>query len=264
MTAITGMTLVQFGAIAFGSLLAGLTESLGTPPSFALMGGLVLAGVAALALMPAGRAPDSQHAERGLRAVRSGLSIVRHSPILRPAALLVAANGLLFLGPYMVLCPVVVRDVYAGGRDQLSVLMAALTLGTMAGSGLILWRGRPAHPLLTFRRALLGVASCLVAIAFEPPFPVFVALIFTWGLCHAFFFNTSRTLFQEHAPPDHLSRVVSIHALGAFGMAPLSNLGAGFLGDQIGAAAACAVSGGAMWLLVIAFGGWFRREHEAG
>jgi MFS family permease len=264
MSAITGMTLVQFGAIAGGSMLAGLTEPLGTPPSFALMAALVLAGVVALAPMPTGRAPDPQCSARGLHAVRSGLSVVWHSPILRPAALFVAANGLLFLGPYMVLCPIVVRDVYAGGRDHLSMLMAALTLGTMAGSSLILWRGPPERPLLVFRRALLGVASCLVAIALEPPFPVFVALIFVWGWCHAFFFNTSRTLFQEQAPPDHLSRVVSIHALGAFGMAPLSNLGAGFLGDRLGAAAACAASGAAMWLLVIVFGGWFRCDAEVG
>ena len=223
------------------------------------MAGIVLAGVAALALMPARAPADRVSVEPGLSAIRSGLSVVRRSPILRPASLFVTANGLLFLGPYMVLCPIVVRDVYGGSRDEISLLVAALTLGTMAGSGFILWRGRPLHPLLAFRNALLGVASCLVAIAFEPPFPVFVALIFTWGWCHAFFFNTSRALFQEHAPPDHLSRVVSIHALGAFGMAPLSNLGAGLLGSQIGAATACAVCGAAMWLLVIVAGGWFRR-----
>jgi hypothetical protein len=187
------------------------------------------------------------------RSIRSGLRTVRASPVLLPIALFVATNGLLFLGPYMVLCPLLVRDVYGGSRDELSLVMAALTVGTMAGSGWILWRGGPRHPLHGFRNALIGVSLCLLAIALAPPFPVFVALVLAWGWCHAIFFNTSRTLFQEQAPAAQLSRVLSVHALGSFGMAPLSNLGAGFLGGLLGPPAACAVSGAAM-LVVIAVG----------
>ena len=91
--------------------------------------------------------------------------------------------------------------------------MMVLPLGTIAGSLGVLLRGGVRRKGLVFLIALLGVSGCLLAIAARPPFPALLAAIFGWGIFHSLFFNTSRTLFQEGAPPALRARVLSIHAL---------------------------------------------------
>jgi hypothetical protein len=135
--------------------------------------------------------------------------------------------------------------------------MMVFTVGTMAGSTFVLWRG-VRHRGRAFLVALLAVASVLVALALRPPFGGFLALLFVWGVGHSFFINTSRTLFQETAPQSHRARVLSVHALGLLGMAPLSNLGAGLLAGLVGPLAGCAVAGGTMILLTALAWGFTR------
>jgi hypothetical protein len=166
-------------------------------------------------------------------------------------ALLVAADGLFFMGPFIVLCPLLVRDHYGGALRDLSLVLMTLTLGTIAGSLVLLWRGGVRRKGRAFLLALMGVASCLLGIATGPPFAGFVSLVFAWGVCHAFFFNTSRTLFQQAASPGRRGRVLSVHSLGLLGMAPVSNLLAGLLADAMGPLAVCAVSGIAMLVLPV-------------
>lgn len=95
------------------------------------------------------------------------------------------------------------------------------------------------------------VACSLLGIAAAPPFPAFLVLVFAWGVSHAVFFNTSRTLFQEAASPTRRGRVLSVHSLGLLGMAPVSNLLAGILAGAVGPLASCALAGGAMLALPV-------------
>ena len=251
--AITGMTLVQFSAQAVGSRLAGLGAFFGNAAALLAQSALLLGGLVAVARLPR-IAPHarSQGDSAGLAAIRDGLVSVRRSRELFPVSLLVAGDGLFFMGPFAVLVPLLVRDVYGGGIGDLSWVMMTLPLGTIAGSLAVLLRGGVRRKGLVFLVALLGVSACLVAIAARPPFWGLVAAIFAWGVFHSFFFNTSRTLFQLAAPPALRARVLSVHSLAFFGMAPMSHLGAGLLAGRVGAGAACAVSGAAM----IAATGW--------
>jgi len=260
--AVTGMTLAQFGGQAFGTHLAGIAAWAGTVGTLGVLAAVTLASAVPIAALPAvpakGRARDRPPA---LRQIQEGLREVRRSPVLRPVALLVTADGLFFMGPYLVLCPLLVRDHYHGGVDELSLAMLMLTLGTMAGSVFVLWRGGVRRKGRAFLVALFCIASALIAIALRPPFAGFLALLFAWGVGHSFFLNTSRTLFQEAAPESHRARVLSIHALGLLGMAPLSNFAAGFLAVLVGAAPGCALAGGIM-IVLTALAGTFTRVAE--
>jgi hypothetical protein len=154
------------------------------------------------------------------------------------------------MGPFAVLCPLIIRDVYHGGVNDLSRVMMILPLGTITGSIAVLLRRGIRHKGRVFLIALLGVALCLVALYAEPPLWGFMAIIFAWGVFHSLFFNTSRTMFQEAALTSHRARILSIHALGLLGMAPISNLAAGFLGRLVGPSTACALAGGTMVVIV--------------
>ncbi len=251
--AITMMTVVQFLMAATGARLGGVGSWLGSVPVLALQAGILLTGLVPLARLPRTtphpRAPGDA---RSLASLASALGTVRRSPRLLPVALLVAADGLFYMGPAQVLCPLIVRDVYHGGLSELSSMMMVLPLGTIAGSLWVLWRGGLRRKGRAFLLALLGVAAVLVAFLLRPPFAGFLALIFAWGVCHSVFFNTSRALFQEAAPASHRAQVLAVHSLGLLGMAPLSNLAAGFLAEAVGPVAACALAGAAMLLITTA------------
>jgi hypothetical protein len=250
--AITGVTLVQFLALAIGAQLGGFVGRIGSAATLWLQATILLIGVIAVRRFPRA-APHTRpvHGERTLDALRSGLLEVVRSERLLPIALLVAANGLLFMGPFQVLCPLMVREVYRGGASDLALLWMMLPIGTIAGSlAMLLRRKGVRRKGLAFLVALAGVALCLCAIAGRPPFWGFLALIFVWGVFHAVFFNTSRALFQELASGDHRARILSVNSLGLLGMAPLSNLGAGFLANAIGPGAGCLVAGMAMLAIV--------------
>jgi hypothetical protein len=193
--------------------------------------------------------PRAPEAGRSLASLAAALGTVRRSPRLLPVALLVAADGLFYMGPAQGLCPLIVRDVYQGDLSRLSSMMMVLPLGTIAGSLWVLWRGGLRRKGRAFLLALLGVAAVLVAFLSRPPFAGFIALMFAWGVCHSLFFNTSRALFQEAAPASHRAQVLAVHSLGLLGMAPLSNLAAGFLAEAVGPVTACALAGAAMLLI---------------
>jgi len=249
MRAVTGMTLVQFSAIAIGSRLGGLGAAVGTAALLGLQAAVVLAGVLAVARLPrVAPHPRAGGAPARFSAIREGLLEVRRSQQLFPVALLVAGDGLFFMGPFAVLVPLLLREFYGGGIGLLSSVMMVLPLGTIAGSLAVLLRGGVRRKGLVFLIALFGVSGCLLAIAARPPFPALLAAIFAWGIFHSLFFNTSRTLFQVGAPPALRARVLSIHALAFLGMAPLSHLGAGLLAGAVGPLAGCAIAAVAMIL----------------
>jgi len=247
MRAITGMTLVQFVGTALGSRLGGLGADVGT--SALLVGQAAVVALGGLALLRLPRVaphPRGDESASRLAAIRDGLREVRRSPRLFPVALLVAGDGFFFMGPFGVLIPLLLRDVYGGGIGQLSSVMMVLPIGTIAGSLAVLLRGGIRRKGLVFLLALFGVCACLLAIALRPPFTLLLVAIFAWGIFHSLFFNTSRTLFQESAPPALRARVLSIHTLGFLGMAPLSHLAAGGLASAIDPALGCALAALAM------------------
>jgi MFS family permease len=247
MRAVTGAALAQFAAQALGAWLAGFSGRLGNPAALGLQATVFAAGLVMAWRLPAAP-PIRARSGRGtpVSAIREGWREVAHSEQLRPVAVLVACDGLFFMGPFIVLCPLIVRDVYHGGISELSLVVMALTAGTIAGSVAVLLRGGVRRKGLAFLLALLGVASCLVILGAPLPFREFIAVIVAWGVCHSLFFNTSRAIFQEAAPPTHRARVLSIHSLGLLGMAPLSNLLAGFVSDVVGPRTTCALAGLAM------------------
>lgn len=253
MRAVTGAALAQFAAQAVGARLAGFSGQLGNPAALGFQAAVLVVGVVmAWRLPPAPPIRARTGGGTAVAAIREGWREVAHSERLRPVAVLVACDGLFFMGPFIVLCPLMVRDVYHGGITELSLVVMALTAGTIGGSVLVLLRGGVRRKGRAFLLALLGVASCLVALAAPLSFRAFIAVMVGWGICHSLFFNTSRALFQEAAPPSHRARVLSIHSLGLLGMAPLSNLAAGFVSDVVGARTTYALAGLAMLAITTA------------
>jgi MFS family permease len=251
MRAVTSMTAAQFGAQSAGNLLAGSARWWGPVPAIALQALLLLAGALVLLRVPA-LAPPPRPAERpsALREIGEALRIVAREPRLRTPLLLVLAVGFFFIGPFTVAVPLLVRDFYAGGAAEISLVVMLFPLGTITGS---LWlRSRGLRRKGRAALLALGVGcGALASMGLGLPFPALMAATFCWGLGGAVFINASRTLYQAAAPEGQRARVLAAYQLGFLGGAPLGSICAGLLGAALGIQDALLWFAGGMLLAVI-------------
>ncbi|MBI3247160.1 MAG: MFS transporter [Deltaproteobacteria bacterium] len=248
MRAVTSLTLVQWGTQAVGALAAGSARWVGTVPALCVHCLIVLSGVLPLRkLSPMPTVHGAVRRQLRLSEIVEGVREVLHSPVLLPVFLLVTAVGILFIGPFMVVFPILVRDYYGGDIGQLALLNMMFPVGTILGSAGLLWYGQIRRKGAAQLGALVFGSCCLGVIAVGLPFWGTLAAGGAWGLGAAVFTNTGRTMFQEQAPPSHRARVLSVYMFGFMGAsgligAPLS----GVLVARIGPLATCAVASGVM------------------
>ena len=108
---------------------------------------------------------------------------------------------------------------------------------------------------LTLRGRLIGAAVftgalVLLALASQPPFAVFIALNFVWGIGAGITMTQSRTIIQIVAPATHRARLMSLFQLGLSGGGPIGAFLAGSIAAVWGTKAALMVPALAMIALV--------------
>jgi MFS family permease len=235
MRAVTGMTAVQFGAQALGTLAAGAARAIGSAPMLGVQAALLLGGAAATArLAPAPPPPRSAPSRSVLREITAGLPVVARTPELRWPLALVSSVGVFFVGPFLGAFPLLVRDAYGGDALDLSLVMMQFPLGTIAGSLLIRARGGIRRKGRAALAALAFGALNLALIASGLPLWGVMVATLAWGLGGSVFINCCRTLFQEAAPAAERSRVLSVYQLGFMGGAPIGTTLVGFTSAPLG------------------------------
>lgn len=251
--AVAGMTLTQWLSQALGALLAGSARWLGIVPALGMHGLILLAGAPTLRrLPPHPEQGNDGHARVGFDNILEGVREVIASPVLRPLLLLVTMVGIGFIGPYLVVLPILVRDYYGGDVAQLAVLNMAFPIGTIFGAGAVLWYGGMRRKGLAQVLALLGGACCVGLLSFGLPFWGALLTVGVWGTSASVFMSAGRTVFQEQARPSHRARVLSVYTLGFMGTtgligAPL----AGVMVDHFGPLTTCGLASGALIVWVI-------------
>ncbi len=247
---VTGMTMTQWGMQIVGSLLAGTARWVGTVPALGLHSLVLLAGMLPLQRLPR---PERRQSTGSLRLadVMQGVQEVRQSPALSATLLLAVAVGIFFIGPFLVVLPLLIRDFYHGGVDQLALLNMTFPLGTILGSLVMLWAGGIRHKGEAQIVALFFGSGCLFMVSFGLPFWGTMLAVCAWGVSAALFINAGRTVYQEQASVANRARVLSIYTIGFMGAAGI--LGAplsGILVDAIGPLTTCIVMSGAMVVVV--------------
>ena len=260
MGAISGVTAVQFACQAAGSMLAGMARIFGTPATLCLHALVLFSGTFFASRVPGAEVvdlgaephPPPRVGLRGtLAGMRDGLAIVARTPELRGSLLAVSAVGLFFIGPFSVVLPLMIRDVYGGGVGQLAIAFTLFPLGTISGS-LILRRfglRRKGRAMLMALAVAATLEACLGA---GLPFWAFGLATYGWGLGGSVFINGSRTIFQEHAPPAYRGRVLAAYQLGFMGGGPIGAFAAGFAVSWVGLGGTFLIAASAMGILVLA------------
>ena len=83
------------------------------------------------------------------------------------------------------------------------------------------------------------------------PFFGAVAGICAWGMCGGITMTMSRTIMQEHAPPDQRARIMAFYSFSFMGAGPIGALFNGYLVDWIGPQQAILVSSSLMFVVIL-------------
>ena len=247
MRAVTGLTIAQFASQGAGMLLAGAGRWLGTAPVLLAQAVIVAAGAGLSRRIP--KRPPVALRAAGAGEYGAGLRIVLGSP-LRAVLALTCGIGFLFSASYNVVLPVLVREVYAGDVQDVSLVMLTFPIGTILGSFVLLARGGIRRKGRALVLSLVVAAASVIASGLDVPFPAVVAAGLVWGLAGAVFLNMGRTLFQERAPAAERARVLAVNHLGFMAAGPLGALLSGFAATELGPRAALVGFGAAMLALL--------------
>lgn len=227
----------QFLAQVIGYLVAGSAVIVGAPALLALQClGLGLAAFTTSRLsvvLPTPR-PGAPARRSPFRDVREGLEAVWRHESIRPVLLYSFFSGVLFMGVFLVLFPVLVRDVYHGTSFEIGFLNMCF-FGGIGFSSLMLSRFRPIKRQGRMMM-LTGFTGSIVTILmhFGPPLWTVNLLALIWGLSGGISMSQSRAIVQEAATEALRARMLAAFQLGSIGGGPIGALLTGFVAKWLG------------------------------
>ncbi|MFC6923539.1 MFS transporter [Microbulbifer taiwanensis] len=230
---VTWMMLAQYGGQAGGMLLASRFDQWGVQLLLGIQ--VAVLSIAALFLLSLRKkaAPVSAEEEKRPHAlILEGLVQTWRRPALRELIALMAFNGFVHIGVFLVVLPLLAAQ-YGGGRgvSYYATLQLAFIAGTVAATVTMLHRGQGQQPGRGILMCLLYSAALLVAISFGPTPLGLILLCACWGAVAAAAAALGRAIVQLFAPAEYRSRIISIYQLALFGSAALGALAAGVLSE---------------------------------
>ena len=235
---------VQFGVQIIGFAIGSLADSVGPPNLLLTMAAFMLAASLAVKRIPPLAPLEKPKIESPLKSIADGLRVAWQDEAIRPAIIQTFSVGIFFAGAYLVLLPLMVRDLYQGGSIDIAGTFTANMLGTVVVTTIMMKIGRIARP---GRLLLIGAAvssAVLSLLYWDLPQWLFYVVIFLWGMCGGVGMTMSRTIVQEAAVATHRARVMSVYSLGTMGGMPIGSFALGVLADWVGVQ-------NAVWLPVI-------------
>ena len=244
---------IQFNlARVIGPLLAGAAlAAFGMVACFGLNGLSFLAVIVAILSLHIRHIPATT-TTRMSEQLKGGFVFVRANPGLIGLSVLGFATT--FLGnPVLTFLPLFTKDVFGGGVNEYTYLMAAAGLGAVIGALVVAWRGRFPHMgrALLLIQFMFGVLVILFAITRQ--FWMNAVLLFGAGACMVMVYSTLSSLVQLNAPNEMRGRVMSIYMVAFRGGMPVGSLMAGWLATLTSAPAVLVMNG----FLLTAVAAWF-------
>lgn len=244
-------TLAQFAAQIAGLVLAGYADKRTNMPSWLggfgigpidawrliLAQGLILALGAGFALyLGRGRQVTTGRSGPGATFgdIKDGFRAVRASPELSSMTVLMFGVGLFVIGSFLVVLPIINRDLYGLGSDGIRDMFVTFWFGAFLSSvALSIFRNIKYPGRLLLSAQLLG-SLVILTMTRAVPHEVFLLIVFVWGLAAGISIAMSRSIVQNAAPREQLARVLSIYQLGFMAGAPLGAAIMGYLTDIFG------------------------------
>ena len=242
---------LTFGAQIFGFAAASFADSIGAIPLLVLHSLIVFSGaLISLKLKPAPPQPQDVNAGSRLNQIKSGLKVVIRSPRMGPALVMMMAMSTFYGGSFVVLNPIIVRDVYHGSARDISMSFAAFMIGTVVITILLVSLGGVKKQGRALMLAIFIGGIFLLIAATGLPFYGYLITLFFWGMCGGVAMSMGRTLMQESAPLEYRARVMSVFSLGSVGGMPMGALLMGYCAASIGGLMTLCVAVAGIWLVL--------------
>lgn len=244
---------VQFGIQVLGFAIGSSADVMGPIGVLCCMSFFMVCCAVTTSRLPAMPVePNDTAHESPLANIKAGLVVAWQSERIRPAIILIFGIGLFFASSYMVILPLMVRDIFDGGARGIAMAYASNMLGTCTVIFFVMRRGgieRPGRALILTGTFSSLVVSCL---HFELSELLFYGVIYVWGMCGGIAMTLSRAIVQEASPATHRARIMSVFTLGMMGGMPIGSALVGVLVEYLGVRNAVLVPGVGM-LTIIAY-----------
>jgi MFS family permease len=244
---------IQFNlARVIGPLLAGGALAVfGMVACFGLNGLSFIAVILAILSLRIRHIPSTA-TTRMHQELKSGLRFVRERPALIGLAVLGFATT--FLGnPLLTFLPLFAQNVFHGGVNQYTQLMAFAGAGAVTGALVVAWLGTYRHMGRTLLILQFAYGTLVVIFAATRLLWLNEILLFTAGVCMVMVASTLLSLVQINAPNEMRGRVMSIFMVAFRGGMPLGSLVGGWIASQTSAPMVLTVNG----VLLAVVAGWF-------
>ena len=211
-------TLVGIGAYQ----LAGRLETLGLGTVLLIQTGLfALAGAATVRLSPQ---PLTSVAPALATDLAAGLRALWKAPLVRDVIGINFVSAFFNAGAYIVVLPLVVRDVYGGDGAFLANMFTVFTVGSTGATLLLFFLMPLRRPGRVFLLMQITRVAILLGLWLQPPSWLFFALILAWGVNMGVTATVVRTTVQELAPEAHRAKILSILIASFMVASPVSAL----------------------------------------
>lgn len=265
---VTLATMAQFVSQIVGLILGGYADKMTRMPSFlggfeigpissgrllAVQGAVMAAGAVFALLLAKGRKVRTGRAGIGAAFgdIADGFRTVRADPRLWAMSLLMFGVGVLVIGSFLVVLPIINRDIYGLESDGIRDMFVTFWLGAFVSSvALSVFKHIKRQGRLLLTAQLLG-SLAIIAMLWRIPHEAFLAIVFVWGLAAGISIAMSRSIVQNAAPKDQLARVLSIYQLGFMAGAPIGAAIMGLLTDLFGPTKIAIVPAGGMTVLIL-------------
>ena len=221
-------TALQFAGQLIGIGLASQADRFGAAPLLIMHATLVLLGAVAVRRLPDPPPHPAVEHPSYWSSIVDGIAEAARSEQIWPVLLINFGAGVFYVGPFVAVLPLVVRDIYGGAAAELAYVNLAFWAGTIVAA--FAFAGFARRLTLRGRMVVSAVsvgAAILLAMALHPPFLVLNALCFAWGVGAGITLTQGRTVLQIVAPATHRARLMSLFQLGLGGGGPIGAFIAG-------------------------------------
>jgi MFS family permease len=236
-----------------GALIAGVGEGwCFAVDSLSYLG--VIWSLMAMRLAP----PEQRTHKPALEQIREGWCYVRSPGPIRTCLTLVAISSVMGM-PYMVLMPVMAKEVLAGGPHTLGLLMTAVGMGALSAA--IYLASRTSVQGLTgvilLGTVLFGVGLAGFSVASRVDIAAFMLTITGIGFITQM--ASSNTVIQTVVEEPFRGRVMGFYTMAVVGTIPIGSLLAGAVAQGAGAPLTIRIGG----LACLASAAWFATRRKA-
>ena len=225
---------LQWGVQIIGFAIGSTADFVGPTILLLLISLFMGAAMLAVKLIPPLEEIENEATDGIVSQIKDGLRIAWSNLKIRTAMLQILALAVFFSGAYLVLLPLMIRELYGGGSLGLAGGFGFNLAGTVLATLVLMKTGRIRYPGRALIFGTLFSCSFLLTLTLPLVDWLFYLILFFWGAGGGLIVIMSRSIVQENAPDTHRARIMSIFSLAMMGGSPIGSLLMGLLIDQVG------------------------------